>query len=355
MKKGFVDKRKTSTEEIVREVIDDIIKDIELVDKKKNKKRKRGKRGGKAHKKKFIYDLKKENNPDFHLDHRPNRNSGKPFHETTTKTLTEFKFVDFYDTPIWDETEGELQKFGEHVSTSDGMKVAQIPPEAFSEALGKFLAWMRELPMDVIVYADPLAHNLIVGFLQFQLDFQTILHLNYILYCFKGEDYHYATSSMTPQSWTNSHLRQIRENKPFSVEPIECPICCEVPTGNPLSSTSPHGFSTCQTCGQQSCNKCMMRFLMKQCAFKTYRDQETDKMKGIMKKPDHTCPFCRGGFYHPQDLSFIPNGFIKHVDKVIASVNGETIAEECLQKENQDAMVEYLASEGYEVSPHCVE
>ncbi len=322
---------------IVKEVIDELVSMVEnavLTKPKKKKNRKKGHRSGKRHREKQArkkareianaLDLHKPLNTRWHFNKDTTNGRGGEILAKAKEVLEPagFQLIDFYDTPIWEDTEGKLVPLTSRMEEIDGAFALEIESDKVIPLFIKFLNWMKELPHNVIIYACPTAHNVITSFFQFHTPMDTILSMNFVMWCFKGEDYHFALDGNTPTAFYHAHLKKVLENKPFSTESIECPICCETPTpSHSLGSCGYGGLMPCQTCGQCACEKCIMKYAGDQCKLKIINIE--GKIDFRYSTPDHTCPFCRQGFWNPSDKTSVPRTLLKHWRDACRLANGE--------------------------------
>ena len=290
----------------------------------------------KAHQRELESGWWVQTKPNSDLYHFNKSGSGQDVYERT-KTECEavgFKLVDLYDTTIWEELESVFLPYVQ--ALGDDAFAADMPATLAMDAVKKFFDWMETLPNEVIVYASPTSHNVLMSWFQMMTPMATILQMTFVMFCFKGEDYHFAVEGNNAQSFYNAHIKKVLENEPFSTENIECPICCETPTdeGFMTDNTGYGGLIPCQSCGQCACEKCIHKFVRDQTDFELVK--VNDKFKVRYHRPDHTCPYCRGGFWNPSDPTSLPRSLLQNWHEACKKMNNPDYQSPLLHEENQD-------------------
>ena len=320
MMKGFMTAPQT-TEDILKSVLDDIITDVERKD--KNRKRKQRQKEKKKRDKENSWFM----NPKPDNKHRFCNDDGYNLpHEIAERTENELKplgytFVDFYDTTIYDETETQLEKF--ITEEYRGMEMCEVPANELERTVHKFLELTSKLPPNVILFADPLKHKLFMCMISNLAGFDIAINSIYLIWTHRGEDFHFAKRQDTPQSFYNAQIRKIKNSgmKPLqTTELIECPICCEKKIHN-TESDELDCIIGCNTCGNEICGECLLQYTMKE------RDIEFPKLPNgkyrcIMKHREHTCPFCKGGFFYPDNPSKLGKELMISLSAYVDHLNG---------------------------------
>lgn len=332
MMAGFLTPQQT-TEEIVASVLDGIISDVER--KAKNRARKKRQKAKKKRDKEYSWfmspkERKADGGKHFYLA-GDNCGEGLELSYSIAKRTEDelkplgYKFVDFYDTVLYDECEKPLLKYVIK-NLSGGATMSKIPSVALEVVGKKFCELTDRLPKDVIIYTDPSYHNFSTMLLSFHFNATIAMSSIYLIWVNKAEHFHYARVTDTPQSFYNSQIKLIVSKRDFSeTRMVECPICMEE---KKLAYGSEEcEVSTSRCCGKEVCDDCLNQFLIQKSQFR-FIDRPNGKKAIEITKPDYTCPLCRGGYFHPDDPTKISDEWLRGWSRAVSRMNGEEPEEE---------------------------
>ena len=323
MMAGFLTPQQT-TEEIVASVLDGIISDVER--KAKNRARKKRQKAKKKRDKEYSWFMSPKDDDKYRFCNSAD-SKAKAIAKRTEDELKPlgYKFVEFYDTILWDECEKPLHQY--IIKSANGATCANIPSGALQEVGEKFISLSDKLPKDIIIYCDPASHNFTVMMMSHQFSPKIAYTSNYLIWVDRAEQFHYSRYTDTPQSFFNSQINLIKSKIDVAeVRMVECPICMEekkVAYHTDVRSE----VSTARCCGKEVCDTCMNQFLVEKSQVKV-KTRPNGKKFLEMRNPEYTCPLCRGGFFHPEEPRRISDEWLKTWSNAIHDINGEVVEEE---------------------------
>ena len=306
----------------------------------KSGKRARGKRGGKKHKKKapsYIIPRERLSEQEASVAHEHNLfgfhtdiQEDNPIHEI--KTLKpEFVFIDAHDTILHDLGKelcvGSKEERKSKACDKDGSDI-EVPAYAismndFTKSIKLMLEFMKTLPDNVVVYANPRHTPIFLGYLQLTgLRNDTLNRINLLLFSHKGEDYQYVQDGQTGASLRRNITDRLVIGTPISTdEKIECGICMDdiaraVDNSNISNLLGDNNsITSCASCGAPACGKCINKHLLTLMDVKFLKRRnaatcKTEREVSLHKPENGTCPFCRGGWWSAVEKNHVPQTFL---------------------------------------------
>ena len=340
MMAGFLTPKQT-TEEIVASVLDDIICDVER--KAKNRARKQRQKA----KKKRDKFMSVKNDDEFRFYYGKNcpvdsvRGKAMEIAKRTEDELKPlgYKFVDYYDTVIWDECEKPLHAC--MLRQSNGMSMSKISSELMRQSCERFVYHTDRMPKDIIMYCDPSSHSYTMALLSNVFSPEIAFSSNYIFWIHRAEDFYYSRIYDTPQSFYNSQIKRCIDSMNQNIsqrledKQVECPICMETKTLC-VNGESEIAISSC--CGGGVCMSCLNQFLMSKSEFAIV--SENGRKKINYSEPEYTCPLCRGGFFYPDEPKRISDEVLEKWSMAMRVFNGENPEE--IKKEKEENVSNHI-------------